>query len=376
MGGLLGRRELEDIATGSTLLASGGGGSVTIPKQFIDEILSGPYPAKLVDGHEVKDSANIAMVACIGSPNASRGGGLFGGAYLKACNLLEEAVGEKFSHTCSCEIGPNIFVALLTAVKKGLCLIDGDGAGRSVPTLDALTYAHAGLDSTFAVANQGNAAHEPEGLAAVLVAKTAKDIEGLVRPLISTPNEFDSVAGMAGWAMRGEQLKREENSPQIRGTITYARKVGEVLRAARESGKDPIEALRTFFKDRFFLLSGQKVVLTSGGETTSGGFDNGVRTFSIGKTERYHVNIKNENMIIWDAQKCHPIAMAPDLICYLTPEGYTVSNADLKINDEVYLIGLKAEARLRREPLLGAFMNVVKATGYLGPYVPIEELNQ
>ena len=67
--------------------------------------------------------------------------------------------------------------------------------------------------------------------------------------------------------------------------------------------------------------------------------------------------------------------MAPDLICYLTPDSVLLTNADrLKIGDELALIGLKARPQLRQDSILQAFLRLLKQLGYDGPYLPIEQL--
>ena len=89
-----------------------------------------------------------------------------------------------------------------------------------------------------------------------------------------------------------------------------------------------------------------------------------------------YVIFQNESLIAWRNDSSQPIAMAPDLICYLTPNGIPLTNADdLQKGQELVLIGVKAPNQLRSGSILAAFQEVLNLMGYYGPYVPIEELH-
>jgi hypothetical protein len=81
---------------------------------------------------------------------------------------------------------------------------------------------------------------------------------------------------------------------------------------------------------------------------------------------------QNENLIAWDSQRDTPIAMAPDLLCYLTPDGIPFTNADLSRaqGKQVALIGAPSNAALRQPAMIAAFQAVLQGLGYAGPYVP------
>lgn len=77
----------------------------------------------------------------------------------------------------------------------------------------------------------------------------------------------------------------------------------------------------------------------------------------------------------WDADTARPVAMAPDGIGYVNKNGQALSNADLKKGDKVYVVGVRAQERLRTDAYLKAqFLAGLKNVGYYGKYVPIEDL--
>ncbi|MCP4720294.1 MAG: DUF917 domain-containing protein [Desulfobacteraceae bacterium] len=362
----LGEKELKDIANGSCLLASGGGGTIDAPQWIIPEILKFENQVTLIDLEEIKSGTQGAVVACMGSPKALKDIGFHGSAF-RAWDLLEQTINTKFSFSVSVETGSvNTFIAMLTAARMGIPIVDADGAGRAVPTLAMLTFSEPIPISPFTIANEASTRyHEPNAQAA-LYGDTPSDIENLARPFISVPKEFDQTAGVAGWAMDKENILSKH--PLISGTITRARKAGRALRKSN----DPIKALEKFFGPDFFLLFKGK--LTHIVQAESGGFDRGVLTFKNDKKTVHIVN-QNENMIAWDADKNIPLAMAPDSISYVNEKGIALSNADLEPGDSIYIIGIRADKRLREDPYLkNQFLTGLQNVGYYGKYVPLEQL--
>ncbi|WP_321495462.1 DUF917 domain-containing protein [uncultured Desulfobacter sp.] len=363
----LGEKELKDIANGACLLASGGGGTNQAPEWIIPEILKIAAHVDLIGLDEVTPKTSGAVAVCMGSPLALKQIG-FHGSVFRAWDLLEQTLDRKFAFAVPGEIGSvNTLIAMLTAVKKGIPALDADGSGRAVPTLSMTTYAQPIPISPFTLANEAASTfHEPDARA-VLYGKTPADIENMARPFISVPGEFDQTGGVAGWAMKQKDLTTK--NPLIWGTVTKARDVGRALRKYQ----DPMEALHSALgKDVSLIIRGK---LTRIVQAASGGFDRGVLTFEDGK-KTIHVVNQNENMIAWDAGTSCPVAMAPDGIGYVNKKGRALSNADIQEGDKVYVVGIRAQERLRTDTYLKAqFLTGLKNVGYYGKYVPIENLS-
>lgn len=378
----LGQTELEDILNGAAFFGSGGGGSRQMGKQLIDAILKHSQTVNLLDVTDVSADDWGAVVAGIGAPNASQDSQtrtyslrttIFKALHgieqspLQAFELLEQILAKKFSYTLSVETGTaNIFIAMLVAVCKGIPIVDCDGAGRSVPELSMTTYAASCID----VSPCPLVSEKDGDVKSVLYAKTSSDMESLIRPIIST-EQFGQQGGLATYALDGQTMHDKQSV--IPSTISRAWRLGLTLREAKEQGKDPVEAALAFFRGRAFELFRGKIQDVS--EQTQGGFDRGIVTIKNGDREVY-VIYQNESLMAWRNDSSQPIAMAPDLICYLTPNGIPLTNADdLQKGQELVLIGVKAPEQLRSGSILAAFQEVLNLMGYYGPYVPIENLH-
>lgn len=93
---------------------------------------------------------------------------------------------------------------------------------------------------------------------------------------------------------------------------------------------------------------------------TRDGFDFGTIIFKNSETT-YTILYQNENIIAWSTDDEKPLALGPDLICYVTEKGLTFSNDDLDYYEselkeqEVYIIRVKAPEQLRGAKILASF---------------------
>jgi hypothetical protein len=71
---------------------------------------------------------------------------------------------------------------------------------------------------------------------------------------------------------------------------------------------------------------------------------------------------QNENLVAWTSTSSHPVALAPDLIVFMTADGQPFSNADLELTKGKDVV------------VIAAFMPVLQAAGYGGPWLPVEKL--
>ncbi|MFW9800938.1 MAG: hypothetical protein ACFFD9_10910, partial [Candidatus Thorarchaeota archaeon] len=137
----------------------------------------------------------------------------------------------------------------------------------------------------------------------------------------------------------GAQLKKAV----IPNSISKSIQLGEVIRDANESGKDPIDA----FLD---VMNGQ--LLTRGrveevkGEDRAGHWHVLVRIRPQSLEGRFEVVVKNEYMMaLYDGEA---VVMFPDLICMHYPDtGHGVMSASLKKGMDVVVTAVQAHERLR-----------------------------
>ncbi|GET39721.1 DUF917 domain-containing protein [Microseira wollei] len=416
----LGRQELADILNGSAFLASGGGGSREMGEQILNWILEKSETVELIKIEEVaaeqwgvvpfaggapskvppstKDTFlrlgfSSKMFASKGENSAGRFAlpdlekvasapfDLLESIMLQQKELPENHSFESFSYVMPLEIGTgNTFLAMFVAVSKSIAIVDCDGAGRSIPSLNMLTYSVSDIPVHPATMATITSDPEKKTKVAIHVDQVSKS-NALITEIMQT-NEFNNEGVMASYVMDGNTLQNKH--PVIANTISLAQNVGSVLRQAKEKGKDPVAALLQFFNDpgsadnpsAFLLFQGTIAKID---KQNIGRLDK-ITVVLKKEEEEVCVLVLNENLIAcrdrypFDSIE-QPIAMGPDLICYLTPDGTPLTNEEIKEGQELAVIGLKAPEQSRQtESIINSYLEGLKILGYNGLYVPIEEL--
>lgn len=341
---ILDKENLKDIVYGATLLGAGGGGSSKLGFMLAEHIAE----STLIDPEDISDDSIIAVVAGMGSPVVSLKEG-WKGEEIPAIEKFEEVIGKKLDYFVPLETGGgNSIVPIHAGALKGVPVIDGDGAGRAIPELEmTMFYIHGIRIAPLSLADS-------KGNSAILYPTDAYMAEELGRAVTTV---FGMTAGLVCHAMTGKQLKEAI----IPGTLSLAEKVGKNSRAAKRAGEDIVEAAVKSI-DGIVLARGK---VTKKTEEVKAGFDYG-KVF----VEDIIVDYKNENMIAWKGNK--PIAMVPDLICWLKTDGEPLTNADIKEGMEVVVIGTKAHKKWRTPAGFKVFTHVLESIGYTGEYIPIE----
>lgn len=406
--------DLEALILGGCFFGSGGGGTLVSARSLLSHFRKDAaktkdhyYPSHevtVVPAEEAQDGDSI-VVAYLGAPariaNAEYPFGPVN-AVRRAVERLPR--GRQIRYIVPPESGAlGFLVACLVAAKLGLRVVDGDGAGRAVPSLPMLTFAAEGISPSPAfLASQGNS--EKDGLVVDLDLSGAVQrgdhhyqknvcamVEHMIRPIVSEP-QFGQFGGLALWTMTSEDLR---GALPIRGTLSRALELGRAI-GGREiaSGWQMVDRLNKGHSDpvAFRLCDGR---LSSGSVQTRGGFDVGQIVITGPENTEAICLYQNETLLAWRSNCDHPIAMAPDSIVYFltldSAEDQVASNGDL-VDDSghilhelkaahVTVIGLVADPNLRKGGgakdeglILSSFLGVAKSMGYLGPYVPLEDL--
>jgi len=409
----LNSQNLYDIANGSTLLASGGGGSIKTAYGFIKQIIQQEADVELRLPAELEAQSWGGVVAAMGSPKSFEKIGLQG-SETGALKSLEKATSHTMSFTIPVETGSNIFVAMLSALKQDppIFVADGDGAGRSVPTLSCLAFSEDVAACPFTLLN---AVHDQSQVQGAIVidledegnfVEQASIAEATIRPILQTKGSFDGIGSIAGWSMTAEMAQ----TALIKGTISTSQYIGECLRLHKPIDKDELspelvaDLAETLSKPYFLFPNRNKCTFVGAEEVNKGdGFDYSLLRFSQGKGKdlnEIRIVNQNENLIAWNTKVSHPIAMAPDLICCLGNIGidlkkqildgfdeqeqviaeqslnglHGLSVEDLTPGQEVYLFSLSASERLKADTN-NVFKKLREQFGYFGPYIPINELS-
>ncbi|MBC7094459.1 DUF917 domain-containing protein [Thermococcus sp.] len=350
--------ELRDIIEGCTVLGTGGGGSPEEGWEMIEKALKKGKEFKLAKLEEIHPDGIVPMPYFVGSVSGKKVQSVYPyGEAVRSYEILEEYMGKKFEGVISTELGgANTAAALVTAAMLERPIVDGDPAGRSVPELQHTTYYILGIQmAPFSVVT-------PFG-DEIVVPKVKDDVqaEKIVRGIVAVT---ETNVGVTSHPVEGKMLK----SSVVPEAITYALKLGRALRIARENGEDPIKSLIEA-GDGFLLFKGVVTKSTWRDDSgfTIGEFElEGVDKF---KGETYKVWFKNENLISWRNGEID--VTIPDLISILTPDGYPVTNPNVKEGKEYVVVGFPAPDLWRTPKGLEVF-----GPKYLGldiDYTPIEK---
>jgi len=174
------------------------------------------------------------------------------------------------------------------------------------------------------------------------------------------------LSGDAGFMMSGKEMKEV----LVPGTLTECYYTGKMIREARVTGKDPVhELVKTL--SGWILIKG--VVSKKEWEDRVGyywgnHFIDGTGEFS---GNRLKIWFKNENHVAWENGSV--IATSPDIISVVDLKtGDSIVNPNLKEEDEVAVIGLKARPEFSNSK--GISILGPRYFGFNFDYVPIEKL--
>ena len=307
---ILNRQQLLDIVYGAAIYGTGGGGSLTVGVQLIEDALAQGKEFKLVSFDELDGDDVIGTPYSCGaiSPISPEEKAKYARLpdhekdhYNMALEQMERFLGKPVKAVISTELGGgNTAKAMYVAATTGKYIMDADPAGRSVPALQHSTYCiHNVPICPISVMNQFG-----EGAVFTHVYDDER-AEDLVRALAMVSQNHIAVVDHVNTA-------RVLKDAVIRGAITQAGKVGAAYRLAREAGEDYALAAAQAGGGALVFRG----VVESNDWGTQGGYTVGTRVLSgtgefAGRTLK--IWYQNENIIAWlDGQ---PWITAPDLIC-------------------------------------------------------------
>ena len=307
---LLTHQELIDIVNGAAIYGTGGGGSLTVGLQLMDEAVEAGYEFKLVDFGELAEDDLIGTPYSCGaiSPLTEEEKKKYARLpdyekehYNMALEQMERFMGKPVKACISTELGGgNTAKAMYVAATTGKFIMDADPAGRSVPALQHSTYCIHGVPMCpISVMNRFG-----EGAVFTHVFDDER-AEDLVRSLAMVSQNHIAVVDHVNTAA---VLK----NAVIRGAITQSMKVGEAYRKAKEAGEDYALAAAEAGGGALVFRG----VVKSHEWGTEGGYTVGTRVLEgTGEYAGHTLKIwyQNENIVAWLDDE--PWIMAPDLIC-------------------------------------------------------------
>jgi DUF917 family protein len=357
---ILTKQDLYDILFGSTVLGTGGGGSLEKGLQLVDAALAAGKQFKLESLDNIAPDALVGVPYVCGATGAGDDDG--DGDVRKAeplgvlaARAMEEYMGRPFSAVMSTELGGgNTAEALYTAAMLGCIILDADPAGRSVPELQHSTFFLHDLPITpMAVAD----AYGDTGIITHVIRD--ERAERWARSLAVVSGNSLGILDHAGPAknIRGKVID---------GAISYALTIGKALRESREKKIDSVTAVCEAGKGKV-LFNGE---VSAFNWEFQGGFTVGTVELT-GNGEyaghAYKIWFKNEYIISWLDGQVH--VTVPELICLMDKEGNPVLNPFITEGTELTAFALPAPKEWTSARGLAVFGP--KHFGYDIPFKPL-----
>jgi DUF917 family protein len=354
---LLERQEIEDIARGSAVLGTGGGGDPYLGKLAAIQAMERFGPLQLADINELPDDMLVAFPFAIGSPVP----------FLERITMTKELVtayramcrymGKTIGAVMSAEIGGmNSVLPFAVGRELGLPVIDGDCMGRAYPEIQLVTltlYGHSA--SPLAVADEhGN----------VTVVDTVDNTwaEKLARPIAV---EMGAISGGFGYPVTVKDLKEAA----ILGTVSFAEEIGKAIRVAQQSHADPVDAvLETAGGYRLFVGR----IIDVARKTQKGWALGETRISGVDAYDGREMTVRFQNEHLVAIENDEIVASVPDLIAILdTERGEPITTENLRYGFRVTVIGIPSDAKWRTPA--GIALGGPRHFGYDIDFTPVEQ---
>ncbi|MFN8661226.1 MAG: DUF917 domain-containing protein [Thermomicrobiales bacterium] len=354
---LLERQEIEDIARGSAVLGTGGGGDPYLGKLAAIQAMERFGPLQLADINELPDDMLVAFPFAIGSPVPFLERITMTKELVTAYHAMCRYMGKTIGAVMSAEIGGmNSVLPFAVGRELGLPVIDGDCMGRAYPEIQLVTltlYGHSA--SPLAVADEhGN----------VTVVDTVDNTwaEKIARPVAV---EMGAISGGFGYPVTVKDLKEAA----ILGTVSFAEEIGKAIRLAQQSHADPVDAaLETTGGFRLFV--GRIVDVAR--KTQKGWALGETRISGVDAYDGREMTVRFQNEHLVAIENDEIVASVPDLIAILdTERGEPITTENLRYGFRVTVIGIPSDAKWRTPE--GIALGGPRHFGYDIDFTPVEQ---
>ncbi|MEE4493052.1 DUF917 domain-containing protein [Streptomyces sp. BE230] len=224
---MIGPGELEQLAVGARVLAAGTEESAyQVALDWAAAELAAHGPVRLLTADRV-DPAGLCVAVTLAGASAALAESLpTGFEPVRAVRAVERVTGRTAHAVVPLNTAAeNALIALATAARCGLPLVDGDGCGRVLPLLEQTLFTLAGVRAApLALATPGGDV--------ITVESDRSSVEEVVRPLVMAAGGW---AVVAGYPMDGAALA----ACLVPGTVSRAIEVGSLEGPARYAAWRP-----------------------------------------------------------------------------------------------------------------------------------------
>lgn len=319
--------DIDDLARGSAVLGTGGGGDPYIGGLLAKEALRRHGDVTVVSLDELPDDAVVACVSMLGAPTVMVEKLPSLDEIMRPVRELSEHYGRPITHIMCIEVGGvNSTIPIAAAAALGLPVLDADGMGRAFPELQMV------LPTLYGVTSSPLAYSDEKGNVGVL--RTIDNAWG-ERIIRVAAVEMGCSIMLSGFHMTGAVARKA----LVRDSLTLCMNVGRAIVDARAEKVDAVERATAILSGR--VLFGGKV--TDVERATTAGFARGRATIEeSGST--LTLLFQNEHLIAeLDGEV---LATTPDLIMVLDHEsGEPITTEGLRYGQRVRVIAAPGDER-------------------------------
>lgn len=326
MGRILNLKDVEAAVKGGSVFACGGGGWAAHGRELGTLAVTIGRP-ELVSIDELTDDAWIATAAAIGAPGGLTDWEMLGADYVKAVQLVQDALGAPIVGLI---IGQNGMSSTLNgwlpSALLGTKVVDAVGDIRAHPTGDMGSLGLASSPQPMIQAAAGGNRAKHAYMELVVRGATAK-----VSPVLRKASDM---SGGFIASCRNPVRASYVREHAALGGISHALALGEAILAAESNG--PAAVVDAICKVTQGAIIGSGKVVRNTLKYTDEAFDVGVVEIGSG-AQRCLIHVMNEHMAVDDAHGAR-IASYPDVITTLDSEGRPVSAGNLKEGMEILVL--------------------------------------
>ena len=224
--------DLEDLATGSWILGTGGGGDPYHSLLEARQLWAEGKSVQLMDPLDLADDDLVACVGQMGAPVVIQEKMTDGHVMAETIRMMEDYIGRRFKAIMLWEVGGNnCFQPFLAGAILGLPVVDADAMGRAFPQADMTSFAICDLPAypwTMVDIRKNR-----------IIFAEAEDWSWMERMTRKACTVFGSVAATCKAPRSGREIK----DGGILHTVTKALAIGATVREARRRHANPIAAV-------------------------------------------------------------------------------------------------------------------------------------
>ncbi|MBX5047132.1 DUF917 domain-containing protein [Rhizobium lentis] len=326
MGRILVEKDVEAAVKGGSVYAAGGGGWADHGRMLGYAAVSIGKP-ELVSIDELKDDDWVATAAAIGAPASTTPWEMQGIDYVKAVQLLQEALGEKLSGLIIGQNGKSSTLnGWLPSAILGTKVVDAVGDIRAHPTGDMGSIGMAGSPEPMIQTAVGGNRAEDRYMELVAKGATAK-----ISPVLRAA--ADQSGGFIA-SCRNPLRASYVRSHAALGGISMALALGEAIIAAEKRGGSAV--IDAICKTTGGHILAEGVIARKDVVYTKEAFDIGTITVGSGETS-VTLHVMNEYMAVDDAGGGR-LATFPAVITTLSEEGEPLSVGQLRDGMQIFVL--------------------------------------